>query len=117
MTTDQPHVLRDADDVDLVVVSTPPNTHGQWALDLIESGKHVVLEKPMALTTEECDAAIEAARRSGKTLVVYQNRRFDADFRASADIASAGERSDNSLAPGRGITRLSRSSRRRYSSK
>lgn len=83
-TTGDPAQLRDSGDVDLVIVSTPPNTHGQWALDLIEAGKHVVLEKPMALTTAECDAAIDAAARADRTLVVYQNRRFDPDFRAIA---------------------------------
>ena len=90
-TTDDPAALRDSDEVDLVIVSTPPNTHGQWAIDLIEAGKHVVLEKPMALTTAECDAAIEAARAHGKTLVVYQNRRFDPDFRASANLIDSGD--------------------------
>jgi scyllo-inositol 2-dehydrogenase (NADP+) len=90
-TTSDPAVLRDAQDVDLVVVSTPPNTHGQWAIDLLGAGKHVVLEKPMALTTEQCDAAIEAAARADRTLVVYQNRRFDPDFRAIAGAIDAGE--------------------------
>ncbi len=90
-TTDEPSALRENDDVDLVIVSTPPSTHGQWALDLIEAGKHVVLEKPMALTTAECDAAIEAAERSGRTLVVYQNRRFDPDFRAIAGAIESGD--------------------------
>jgi len=90
-TTDDPLALRDAEDVDLVIVSTPPNTHGQWALDLIEANKHVVLEKPMALTTAECDAAIEAAQARGRTLVVYQNRRFDPDFRAIANLIDSGD--------------------------
>ena len=90
-TTTNPEDVRLADDVDLVVVSTPPNTHGQWAIDLIEAGKHVVLEKPMALTVAECDAAIDAARRSDRLLVVYQNRRFDPDFRAIAELIEADE--------------------------
>lgn len=90
-TTDDPSTLRDSPDVDLVIVSTPPNTHGQWALDLIDAGKHVVLEKPMALTTAECDAAIGAAARADRTLVVYQNRRFDPDFRAIAQAIESGD--------------------------
>ncbi len=66
--------------VDLVVVSTPPNSHHDWAMKALERDLHVVLEKPMALTAEECDAALAYAAEKGKTLVVYQNRRFDPDF-------------------------------------
>ncbi len=90
-TTSDPDEVTSAPDVDLVVVSTPPNTHGQWAITLLEAGKHVVLEKPMALTVAECDAAIEAAQRADRLLVVYQNRRFDPDFRAIADLIGADE--------------------------
>ncbi|HEV8025322.1 MAG TPA: Gfo/Idh/MocA family oxidoreductase, partial [Candidatus Nanopelagicales bacterium] len=66
--------------VDLVVVSTPPNSHHDWAMKALERDLHVVLEKPMALTAQECDAALAYAAEKGKTLVVYQNRRFDPDF-------------------------------------
>lgn len=66
--------------VDLVVVSTPPNSHHDWAMKALDRGLHVVLEKPMALTGDECDAAMAFAAEKGKTLVVYQNRRFDPDF-------------------------------------
>lgn len=90
-TTADPDQLRDSGDVDLVIVSTPPNTHGQWAVDLLAAGKHVVLEKPMALTTAQCDAAIQAATDADRTLVVYQNRRFDPDFRAIAHAIEAGD--------------------------
>ena len=66
--------------LDLVVVSTPPNSHHDWAMKALERDLHVVLEKPMALTADECDAALAFAADKGKTLVVYQNRRFDQDF-------------------------------------
>lgn len=66
--------------VDLVVVSTPPNSHHDWAMRALEKDLHVVLEKPMALTAEECDAALAYAAERGRHLVVYQNRRFDPDF-------------------------------------
>ena len=66
--------------VDLVVVSTPPNSHHDWAMKALERDLHVVLEKPMALTAEECDAALAYAAEKSRTLVVYQNRRFDPDF-------------------------------------
>ena len=66
--------------VDLVVVSTPPNTHHYWAMEALRRGIHVVLEKPMALTAAECDEAMALASEKGLTLIVFQNRRFDADF-------------------------------------
>ena len=66
--------------IDLVVISTPPNSHHDWAMKALARGLHVVLEKPMALTARECDAALAYASDQGKTLVVYQNRRFDPDF-------------------------------------
>ena len=66
--------------IDLVVISTPPNSHHDWAMKALARGLNVVLEKPMALTARECDAALAYASEQGKTLVVYQNRRFDPDF-------------------------------------
>lgn len=66
--------------IDLVIISTPPDSHHHWAMKALERGLHVVLEKPMALTAAEGDAALAFAADKGLTLVVYQNRRFDQDF-------------------------------------
>ena len=49
-------------------------------MEALRRGIHVVLEKPMALTAAECDEAMALAREKGLTLIVFQNRRFDADF-------------------------------------
>jgi scyllo-inositol 2-dehydrogenase (NADP+) len=78
------------DDVDLVVVSTPPSTHAQWALQAIRSGKHVVVEKPFAIRTEEADAVMAEADATGRLAVVYQNRRFDADHLAVRRAVDSG---------------------------
>jgi scyllo-inositol 2-dehydrogenase (NADP+) len=86
--------LVESDDVDVVVVSTPPVTHAEWAIRLLESGKHVVLEKPMALTSKECDQVIGVAKDKGLLAVVYQNRRFDPDFRALQNLIHAGDLGD-----------------------
>ena len=77
-------------DVDIVVVSTPPDSHAAWAMAALEHGKHVVLEKPMALTARECDALIERARSAGLALSVYQNRRFDPDFALIGEAVREG---------------------------
>jgi scyllo-inositol 2-dehydrogenase (NADP+) len=76
--------------VDLVVVSTPPNSHHDWAMRALERDLHVVLEKPMALTAQECDAALSYAEERDRTLVVYQNRRFDPDFVTMRRLISEG---------------------------
>ena len=67
-------------DLDLVVVSTPPNSHYKWAKQALPLGLHVMLEKPMALTTDECDELMAIAKTNSLLLVVYQNRRYDLDF-------------------------------------
>jgi len=72
--------MLDSDLIDVVVISTPPNSHYFWAKEALNRGIHVILEKPMALTAEECDELIDLANNNDLTLVVYQNRRFDPDF-------------------------------------
>ncbi len=77
--TDATEML-DSGALDLVVVSTPPNTHYEWAKAALLRDLDVVLEKPMALTAEQCDELMTLAVEREKLLVVYQNRRYDADF-------------------------------------
>ena len=62
---------------DVVHVLTPPATHASLAIHLLESGVHVLVEKPMAFTVAEADAMVAAAARSGKYLTVDHNRWFD----------------------------------------
>ena len=80
--------------LDLVVISTPPNSHYQWAKESLRRGIHVVLEKPMALTADQCDDLILLASLQNLMLVVYQNRRFDEDFVTMRDIIRSGEIGD-----------------------
>lgn len=61
--------------IDAVSICLPPSLHAQATIDALEHGKHVLVEKPMASSLEECDRMIEAAQRNGKILsVVCQNR-------------------------------------------
>jgi predicted dehydrogenase len=83
--------MLDSGAIDLVVVSTPPNSHYDWAKIAISRGLNVVLEKPMALTVEQCDELITLSKAAGCVLVVYQNRRFDADFVTIKSLIDAGE--------------------------
>lgn len=76
--------------IDLVVVSTPPNSHYSWAKQALQRGIHVVLEKPMALTAKECDELMSIASDGNLLLTVYQNRRYDADFVTMKRLISEG---------------------------
>lgn len=82
------------DDVDLVVVSTPPSTHASWALRAIRAGKHVVVEKPFAIRTSEADEVLREADDAGLLAVVYQNRRFDPDHLAVRRAVRSGALGD-----------------------
>jgi scyllo-inositol 2-dehydrogenase (NADP+) len=63
-----------------VVVATPNQLHFAQALAALEAGKHVVIDKPMALDVQQCDRLIEVADARGLALTVFHNRRWDSDF-------------------------------------
>lgn len=64
------------DDVDVVVIATPHSTHLPLALEVAAAGKHVYLEKPMALDVAECDAIIAACRDAGVQLTIAKQSRY-----------------------------------------
>ncbi|MDP4129271.1 MAG: oxidoreductase [Bacteroidota bacterium] len=66
--------------LELVVVTTPNDTHFEYASRSLNAGKHVVLEKPFTITSEEAKKLVAIAGASGKTLSVFQNRRYVSDF-------------------------------------
>lgn len=68
-------------DVDLVVISTPNRTHVPLATSAIAAGLPVVVDKPLAATVTDARRVVDAARAAGVPLSVYQNRRYDGDFR------------------------------------
>jgi predicted dehydrogenase len=63
-------------DIDAVSICLPPNMHCSVAVRALKMGKHVLVEKPMASSLEECDRMIEASRASGKILSVVSQNRF-----------------------------------------
>ena len=82
--------MLDSQSIDAVVISTPPDSHYYWAHAALQRGIHVVLEKPMALTAGQCDELMALADARERLLVVYQNRRYDADFVTLARLISSG---------------------------
>ncbi len=69
--------MLDKSDVNLVVIITPHNTHAELALQCLRAGRHVISEKPLAITTEECDAMIREATKRDLLLSTYHNRHWD----------------------------------------
>jgi len=66
--------------VELVVITVPNGMHADLAKRALRAGKHVVLEKPMTITSREADDLIEEARKCDRKLSVFHNRRWDSDF-------------------------------------
>ena len=67
-------------DVDVVVITTPPDNHFELTKAALESGKHVLTEKPFVPTSAEADRLIEISKANNRLICVYQNRRWDSDF-------------------------------------
>jgi scyllo-inositol 2-dehydrogenase (NADP+) len=68
------------DSLELLVINTPNALHLQMAQQALEAGKHVVLEKPFTITSQDAQTLINIARANNRVLSVFQNRRWDGDF-------------------------------------
>lgn len=73
-------------DVDLVIITTPNETHFPYAMKALEAGKHVVLEKPFTISSEEGRELVALAKKSKGIFSVYQNRRYVSDFLTIREI-------------------------------
>ncbi len=83
--------LCDNSRVEAVYVATPHQFHAPHASRLAEAGKHVILEKPMALTLADCDSIIDAVERAKVHLIVGHTHAFDPAVREMARIVASGE--------------------------
>jgi predicted dehydrogenase len=83
--------LLNDDEIELVVVNTPNNTHFEYALKALEAGKHVLLEKPAAATVNEVKEIFDFARKVNKQVMLYQNRRWDSGFLLVKEIVESGK--------------------------
>ena len=82
-------LLRD-DEVEVVVVAVPNRLHAEYSQAALAAGKHVICEKPFALTVADADATIAAATRAGRLVVPFQNRRYEPHFRKVLEIVHSG---------------------------
>ncbi|MBN2236927.1 MAG: Gfo/Idh/MocA family oxidoreductase [Bacteroidales bacterium] len=76
--------------IELVVVNTPSITHYEFAKQVINAGKNIVIEKPFTATVKQAKELIQLAKEKRVMLSVYQNRRYDSDFKTVKKILEAG---------------------------
>lgn len=93
----QARILRSAEaafadpEIDLIVVGTPNETHQQLAHAALSAGKHVVVDKPMAPTSDGARMLMDTARDAGKLLFPFHNRRWDGDFLTLQGLLAEGK--------------------------
>lgn len=80
-----------ASDADIVTLCTPSGMHAPLSIECLNAGKHVVVEKPIALTNEECDRVLEAEKNSGKLCAPISQLRYFDDIRKAKAIVESGE--------------------------
>lgn len=77
-------------DAPIVVVATTNDTHAALALQALSAGRHVVVDKPLALDMAQTEMLLQAARSQRRVLTVFQNRRWDADWLAVQRVLAEG---------------------------
>src|SRR5690606_2403928 len=88
-TTDYKEILNDKD-VDLVIITTRHDLHATMCIEALLAGKHVFVEKPLALNRDELEQIIEAQQKSGKTVSVGFNRRFSPHIEKMKSLLGTG---------------------------
>lgn len=78
-------------DLDILDICLPTSLHAEYAIKGMKAGYNVITEKPMALTTKECDKMIAASKKTGKLLMVAQCLRFNPQYAYIADIIKSGK--------------------------
>jgi predicted dehydrogenase len=84
-------IILDRQDVDAVVICAPTATHAALAIEALGAGKHVLVEKPMAVTSDEARSMVDASERSGKALMVAYNHTYDAAAEHVKALLGRGE--------------------------
>lgn len=88
--SDYREILKPGSKPDIVTIATESGYHPQIAIDCLNAGCHVIVEKPMALSTKDADAMIEAAERNNKKLAVCFQNRFNAPIQKAMTALEQG---------------------------
>jgi len=86
-TTDE--LLNDAE-IELIIVNTPNNTHFDYAMQALNAGKHVLIEKPAAVTSAEVKTMFDLGKKLNLKVMIYQNRRYDSGFISVKKVIESG---------------------------
>lgn len=79
------------EDVDAIVMALPPQFHAAYAIDAVRHGKHVLVEKPIALTVPDAEAAVRAAQRADRIFMVGHVLRYHPAFEKLLELVNSGE--------------------------
>lgn len=77
-------------EIEMVVVNTPTHLHYEQAKMVLQAGKHLVIEKPFTITVKEAEELTAMAKKNNLFVSVYQNRRYDGDYRAIKHVLQEG---------------------------
>jgi phthalate 4,5-cis-dihydrodiol dehydrogenase len=80
-----------APDIEAIYIASPHQFHARQAVEAMDHGKHVLVEKPLALTLEDCDAVVAAAERTGMRVIIGHTHAFDPNIREMHRIIQSGE--------------------------
>jgi predicted dehydrogenase len=109
-----PHVFRDdddvfrSDDIDAIIICSPSYLHEAQAIAGLESGKHVLVEKPLALTPEAAQRVLDTAEKTGRKVMIAMNNRWRPDTMALRPFAQGGELGEIFLTRGAWLNRKMR---------
>lgn len=88
---DYRQMLREMPEIDAIDVCTPNSLHAPHTIEALEAGKHVMVEKPMAMNAAEAQRMLDASKRAGRQLVVGFQHRFEAKSKMLRDRIASGE--------------------------
>ncbi len=89
--TSEEEMLVGRPDMDVISVCTPNGLHAEHSITALKAGKHVLCEKPMAISVKDCSAMIQAAERANKRLFIVKQNRFNPPVIAVKDLIDAGK--------------------------
>lgn len=89
-TENEEELLGDPE-IDVVIITTPPQAHYPIAKKVLEAGKNVVLEKPFVHSVKEAEELFALAKEKGLMIQCFQNRRFDSDFLTTQKVIASGK--------------------------
>ncbi|WP_173932315.1 Gfo/Idh/MocA family oxidoreductase [Chelativorans sp. Marseille-P2723] len=87
----KPQDLFTDDSIDAIVMALPPQFHAEYAIKAVSSGKHVLVEKPIALTVKDAERAVKAAQAAGRVFMVGHVLRFHPAFEKLKELIDEGE--------------------------